>query len=33
MDEGESFDGILQKPFAEEQLLRTVRAALLDSGA
>ena len=33
MDEGESFDGILQKPFAEEQLLRTVQAALADSRA
>jgi PAS domain S-box-containing protein len=32
MDDGESFDGILQKPFVEEELLRTVQAALVDSG-
>jgi DNA-binding response OmpR family regulator len=28
LDEGESFDGVLTKPFDEEQLLKTVRATL-----
>jgi CheY-like chemotaxis protein len=29
MEEGESFDGVLQKPFAEDDLLRVVREALM----
>ena len=29
LEEGESFDGVLQKPFAEQELLRVVREALM----